>query len=303
MGSEVKTWPINSANPGPVTGDDYKLLTSGWSIVSVFIPHFISLSCSPRLVKYCTSTSLPSLISRLFSTRSSPPPPGFTPQGESFSFNAISFIFFGAGLFLSLALGECGGLDGLWPRPLGERRGLDGLWRPRPLGECCGLRGGLSPKVSCCSFTVTPHADNFSFSWSCGVGFWCPWDTSSSVPCSSIDTHHGDNRSSKSLLFVLAMLYMTYMPAPQCKHLSFYYSECKFYLNADNECLLCETGSYGKPFYYFYAKQIIIGLLHWYRLGWFLFYGPSTHFRSFRALSVNLATLFLGKPPRQFTST
>ena len=36
------------------------------------------------------------------------------------------------------------------------------------------------------------------------------------------------------------------------------------------------------------------------RLVWFLFYGPSTHFRSFRARSVNLATLFLGKPPRQF---
>ena len=35
----------------------------------------------------------------------------------------------------------------------------------------------------------------------------------------------------------------------------------------------------------------------------FLFYGPSTHFRSFRARSVNLATLFQGKPPRQFTST
>ena len=35
----------------------------------------------------------------------------------------------------------------------------------------------------------------------------------------------------------------------------------------------------------------------------FLFYGPSTHFRSFRARSVNLATLFLGKPPRHFTST
>ena len=38
-------------------------------------------------------------------------------------------------------------------------------------------------------------------------------------------------------------------------------------------------------------------------LVWFLFYGPSTHFRSFRARSVNLATLFLGKPPRQFAST
>ena len=38
-------------------------------------------------------------------------------------------------------------------------------------------------------------------------------------------------------------------------------------------------------------------------LGWFLFYGPSTHFRSFRARSVNLATLFLGKPPRLFSST
>ena len=36
---------------------------------------------------------------------------------------------------------------------------------------------------------------------------------------------------------------------------------------------------------------------------WFLFYGPSTHFMSYRAWSVNLATLFLGKSPRQFTST
>ena len=34
-----------------------------------------------------------------------------------------------------------------------------------------------------------------------------------------------------------------------------------------------------------------------------VFYSPSTHFRPFRAWSVNLATLFLGKPPRQFTST
>ena len=39
-----------------------------------------------------------------------------------------------------------------------------------------------------------------------------------------------------------------------------------------------------------------------------VFYGPSTHFRSFRARSINLATLtnlatlFLDKPPRQFTS-
>ena len=34
-----------------------------------------------------------------------------------------------------------------------------------------------------------------------------------------------------------------------------------------------------------------------------VFYGSLTHFRSFRAQSVNLATAFLGKPPRQFTST
>ena len=33
-----------------------------------------------------------------------------------------------------------------------------------------------------------------------------------------------------------------------------------------------------------------------------VFYGPLTHFRSFPAQSVNLATLFLGKPPRQFTT-
>ena len=34
-----------------------------------------------------------------------------------------------------------------------------------------------------------------------------------------------------------------------------------------------------------------------------LFYGSSTHVRSFRVRSVTLTTLFLGKPPRQFTST
>ena len=34
-----------------------------------------------------------------------------------------------------------------------------------------------------------------------------------------------------------------------------------------------------------------------------VFYGPSTHFRSFQVQSINLASLFLGKPPRQFTST
>ena len=38
-------------------------------------------------------------------------------------------------------------------------------------------------------------------------------------------------------------------------------------------------------------------------LVWCLFYGPSTHFRSFWARSVTLSTLFPGKPPRQFTST
>ena len=43
--------------------------------------------------------------------------------------------------------------------------------------------------------------------------------------------------------------------------------------------------------------------VEWFGLVWFLFYGPSTHLRSFWAQSVNLATLFLGKPPRQFTST
>ena len=34
-----------------------------------------------------------------------------------------------------------------------------------------------------------------------------------------------------------------------------------------------------------------------------VFYGPSTQFMSFRARSVNLATLLLGKPPKEFTST
>ena len=44
-----------------------------------------------------------------------------------------------------------------------------------------------------------------------------------------------------------------------------------------------------------------------YKTFWWLvvlvFYGCSTHFRSFRAQSVNIATLFLDKPPRQFIST
>ena len=31
-------------------------------------------------------------------------------------------------------------------------------------------------------------------------------------------------------------------------------------------------------------------------------FGPSTHVRSFQARSVNLVTLFLGKPPGQFTN-
>ena len=62
---------------------------------------------------------------------------------------------------------------------------------------------------------------------------------------------------------------------------------------------------------YKYVKLILILLFwgsfivwfKWDLFVWFLFYGPSTHFRSFRAWSVNLATLFLGKPPKQFTST
>ena len=38
-------------------------------------------------------------------------------------------------------------------------------------------------------------------------------------------------------------------------------------------------------------------------IGCMVFYSPSTHFRSFRAQSINLATLFLGKPPRLFIRT
>ena len=38
-------------------------------------------------------------------------------------------------------------------------------------------------------------------------------------------------------------------------------------------------------------------------LVWLLFYGPSTHFRSFQVRLVTLTTLFLCKPPMQFTST
>ena len=49
---------------------------------------------------------------------------------------------------------------------------------------------------------------------------------------------------------------------------------------------------------YTYKKKKIL-----FFLVWFLFYVPSTHFRSFRVRSVTLITLFLGKPLRQFTST
>ena len=52
-----------------------------------------------------------------------------------------------------------------------------------------------------------------------------------------------------------------------------------------------------------YVVSILLAYNNSFGLVWFLFYGPSTHFRSFRARSVNLATLFLGKPPWQFTST
>ena len=52
-----------------------------------------------------------------------------------------------------------------------------------------------------------------------------------------------------------------------------------------------------------YKEDISMILSHLHSLVWFLFYGPSTHFRSFRARSVTLTALFLGKPPRQFTRT
>ena len=42
------------------------------------------------------------------------------------------------------------------------------------------------------------------------------------------------------------------------------------------------------------------GFVGWLKL---VFYGTSRHVMSFRARSINLATLFLGKPPRKFTST
>ena len=53
----------------------------------------------------------------------------------------------------------------------------------------------------------------------------------------------------------------------------------------------------------FQCRGVLL-LLHIVGFGlvWFLFYCPSTRFRSFRARSVNLSALFLGKPPRQFTS-
>ena len=52
-------------------------------------------------------------------------------------------------------------------------------------------------------------------------------------------------------------------------------------------------------FFCFFMKQA--KTIHTLVLFDFCFYGPSTHFRSFRVQSVILTTLFLGKPPRQFT--
>ena len=62
------------------------------------------------------------------------------------------------------------------------------------------------------------------------------------------------------------------------------------------------TGAQKKARWPVCPVKTLMPMLIWF-LVWFLFYGPSTHFRSFRARSVNLATLFLGKSPRQFTST
>ena len=53
------------------------------------------------------------------------------------------------------------------------------------------------------------------------------------------------------------------------------------------------------------SLSICVALACW-LVGWLVvlvFYGASTFFRSFQARSVNLSTLFLGKPLRQFTST
>ena len=61
---------------------------------------------------------------------------------------------------------------------------------------------------------------------------------------------------------------------------------CRFiYIGVSLNCgfILCHT---------FLRSPIYLVLV------WFLLYGPSTHFRSFRARSVTLTTLFLSKPPR-----
>ena len=59
---------------------------------------------------------------------------------------------------------------------------------------------------------------------------------------------------------------------------------------------LCGSSNMTGPTLKLFIK-IIFGLV------WFLLYGPSTRFRLFRAWLVTLTTLFLGKPPGQFTST
>ena len=43
------------------------------------------------------------------------------------------------------------------------------------------------------------------------------------------------------------------------------------------------------------SRHIALNIIRW--LVVLVFYGPSTHFRSFQAQSVNLVTQFLGEPP------
>ena len=85
------------------------------------------------------------------------------------------------------------------------------------------------------------------------------------------------------------------------KHAAIYVYKCSNYLKSPFTCykLDLSTFDHSEVIVRLYSKMENKMLLF---VG-FLFYGPSTYFRSFRARSVTLNTLLLGKPPRQFTNT
>ena len=108
---------------------------------------------------------------------------------------------------------------------------------------------------------------------------------------SSADTNANADANADTLVTAIALPVLLYRRANKETDLWNFFNFVIFF---EHRCL--QLMEYQKQFFDRQWHKVF-GLV------WFIFYGPSTCFRSFRARSVNLATLFLGKPPRQFTST